>query len=406
MLAATFLVLFSITPQKADARVGVNISFQTFYDNLAPYGSWFNDPQYGYVWAPRVERGFRPYYTNGYWVNTDYGNMWMSDYSWGWAAFHYGRWAYSEMYGWIWVPGDEWGPAWVTWRQGGGYYGWAPMRPGISINISFGSGYYVPDAYWTFIPYRNIYGHNFHRYYSPRRTTTIIRNTTVINNTYINNRNTYVTGPRRSEVERTTGRSVRTYQINNLRDEGHSRLVKNSVAVYRPEVSRQNANSRVAPRPRQVETVDRGSHFREASVVTPERTTTQIQRNQKVENSPSDVRSSRPIQTTRNLSDSRNANQESVNQGRIPSRQLERENRNNLSNPQRSARPSQPGTASRHSGFSTPERSVSRQGSRSPSANRSVQRSVSSERSADVPGKNNAHSREKKAPSEVRSFRR
>ena len=31
--------------------------------------------------------------------------------------------------GWCWIPGTTWGPAWVNWRWGGGYVGWAPMAP-------------------------------------------------------------------------------------------------------------------------------------------------------------------------------------------------------------------------------------------------------------------------------------
>lgn len=238
LLFSVFALAFSWPTQSAKAQPGAQISVQTFYDELSPYGTWLNDPQYGYVWAPRVSRSFRPYYTDGYWVNTDYGNMWMSNYPWGWAAFHYGRWAYSDYYGWIWVPGDEWGPAWVSWRQGDGYYGWSPMGPGISINVSFGSGYYVPDAYWTFIPYSYLYSQNFHRYYSPRRTGTIIHNTTIINNTYVNNRNTYVTGPRRQDYERRTGRSSTTYQVGTRSSVGRGQVSGNRVSVYRPAVSR------------------------------------------------------------------------------------------------------------------------------------------------------------------------
>lgn len=255
LLMSAFLLLFTFTPKITNAQPGARVSFQVFYDDLAPYGTWFNDPQYGYVWAPKVDRSFRPYYTNGYWVNTNYGNMWASDYPWGWAAFHYGRWAYSDMYGWIWIPGEEWGPAWVTWRQGNGYYGWAPMGPGISINVSFGSGYYAPNPYWTFIPYQNIYSRNFHRYYAPRRTGTIIRNTTIINNTYVHNGNTYVTGPRRSDVERRTGRNVRSYQVGTANRAGRTKVSGNNVSVYRPAVVRRNIKGSETVRPKNVKKV-------------------------------------------------------------------------------------------------------------------------------------------------------
>ncbi len=64
---------------------------------------------------------------------TEYGWTWLSDYPWGWAPFHYGRWDFDNSFGWFWIPGNEWGPAWVTWRRANGYYGWAPMSPGINL---------------------------------------------------------------------------------------------------------------------------------------------------------------------------------------------------------------------------------------------------------------------------------
>ena len=84
---------------------------QVFYDELSPYGTWVNYPDYGYVWVPDAGSDFRPYATNGYWTYTDYGWTWVSNYIWGWAPFHYGRWFYDDYYGWAWVPGNEWAPA-------------------------------------------------------------------------------------------------------------------------------------------------------------------------------------------------------------------------------------------------------------------------------------------------------
>jgi len=100
-----------------------------FYDDLDAYGSWFEMAPYGYVWAPAgVGRDWRPY-TVGRWVYSDYGWTWVSDEDFGWAVFHYGRWVHARRYGWVWVPGTTWGPAWVAWRSGGGYSGWAPLPP-------------------------------------------------------------------------------------------------------------------------------------------------------------------------------------------------------------------------------------------------------------------------------------
>ena len=55
------------------------VDYQTFYDQLSPYGQWVNTPEYGNVWVPNNQTGFTPYLTNGHWVYTDYGWIWVSD---------------------------------------------------------------------------------------------------------------------------------------------------------------------------------------------------------------------------------------------------------------------------------------------------------------------------------------
>jgi hypothetical protein len=204
------LLMLTGSTQKVMAQDD-DISLQSFYDELSPYGTWIQDPQYGYVWRPDVEQSdFRPYYTNGRWAMTEYGNTWVSNYDWGWAPFHYGRWVYNRYSQWVWIPDTTWGPAWVSWRTGGGYYGWAPMGPGMNVNINFS----IPDLWWVFVPQRNIYYDSFPRYYS-RRNVTIIHNTTIINNTYVNNRRSYYTGPRADDIRRATRQDVRVYNVNN-----------------------------------------------------------------------------------------------------------------------------------------------------------------------------------------------
>ena len=115
---AFLVMLFCATRIPASAQGPMpSVTYQTFYDDLSPYGDWIDYPEYGYVWHPRVA-DFRPYSTAGHWVWTDeYQWMWVSDYNWGWATFHYGRWLYDDFYGWVWMPGYEWSPAWVEWRQ-------------------------------------------------------------------------------------------------------------------------------------------------------------------------------------------------------------------------------------------------------------------------------------------------
>jgi hypothetical protein len=209
------LLLAGLSVQKkVQAQPGVSISFQTFYNELSPYGRWTNSPQYGSVWTPYAERGFQPYSTNGYWEVTEYGNTWVSDYDWGWAPFHYGRWSYDDYNGWFWIPGYEWGPAWVNWRTGGEYYGWAPLGPGMNVNVSIN----IPSFWWVFVPQRYIATRNWYNYCAPRnRVTHIYNQTTIINNYYRNDNRTYAYGPRRDEMERVTRRSIPVREIDSNR---------------------------------------------------------------------------------------------------------------------------------------------------------------------------------------------
>ena len=131
-MVLVFILLPVIFPGEVSAQESY-ISYQVFYDQLSPYGQWVDFPSYGYVWLPNAGPDFYPYSSRGSWIMTDYGWTWLSDYSWGWAPFHYGRWDYDNFYGWYWVPDNVWGPAWVTWRRAPGYYGWAPLGPGMSV---------------------------------------------------------------------------------------------------------------------------------------------------------------------------------------------------------------------------------------------------------------------------------
>jgi hypothetical protein len=140
--------------QVIDASVGEDqVNFDTFHNELAPYGQWINHPQWGLVWHPTaVPADFRPY-REGHWEDTDeYGTVWVSDYSWGDVPFHYGRWGYDPQQGWLWQPGYTWSPAWVAWREGDGDIGWFPIPPGYYN----GTGVFV-DGWDDWYGYRALY---------------------------------------------------------------------------------------------------------------------------------------------------------------------------------------------------------------------------------------------------------
>jgi hypothetical protein len=133
--------------QAAAQLESVSVEFRTA---LEPYGTFEHVARWGEVWVPNnVRRDWRPY-TVGHWVySDDYGWYWASDQSeapWGWIVFHYGRWVFNDDLGWVWVPGREWGPAWVDWRRGARYFGWAPLPPEeIIVDVR------DEPQYWIFV---------------------------------------------------------------------------------------------------------------------------------------------------------------------------------------------------------------------------------------------------------------
>ncbi len=153
----------------ATAYAQVRVGIDYFYNELAPYGDWRRSESYGWVWYPEVASDWRPY-TVGYWVFTDdFGWTWVSTERWGSMPFHYGRWFYDEDYeGWAWVPGAEWGPAWVSWRSGGGFIGWAPLPPSVRFepDVGFaaqGQEFNPGRRSWCFVPTQRFLSPNLRR---------------------------------------------------------------------------------------------------------------------------------------------------------------------------------------------------------------------------------------------------
>jgi hypothetical protein len=98
-------------------------------DQLAEYGTWSDNSQYGQVWYPQVQSNWVPY-RDGRWAYVaPWGWTWVDSEPWGFAPFHYGRW--SEIGGrWGWVPGAA-----VS-----GYAGPPVYAPALVTFIGFGAG--------------------------------------------------------------------------------------------------------------------------------------------------------------------------------------------------------------------------------------------------------------------------
>src|SRR5213592_1982639 len=204
---------------------GADVSIDFIYDNLSA-GNWIDVEGYGYGWQPDLavsDPNWRPY-SDGYWAYTDYGWTWISYEDFGWATYHYGRWANLVDYGWVWFPGEDldWGPAWVSWRTGGDYIGWAPLPPrgpevvyegqpiGANVDVTFDIG---PESY-NFCDVRFIGEPVLRdRIFPPVQNVTYITNTVNVTNIYVQNNVVYNYGPDYAVVNRYSSRPIQRLAI-------------------------------------------------------------------------------------------------------------------------------------------------------------------------------------------------
>jgi hypothetical protein len=246
------------------------VNFQTFYDSLSGEGTWIQTPQFGYVWQPNVNDPQWAPYTNGHWVYSDAGWTWVSNEPWGWATYHYGRWVNLEGTGWCWVPGYAWAPAWVSWRYGDGYVGWAPLPPDSLIGVDYNAdndsddddagfhiggdcdSYYDIGAGWyCFLPilyigepdYRHFYIDRVHNY-------RLINHTTNVTNLNVTRgggifASASLGGPSLREVDAASQTPVAQVNLAFTNRVGGGAVNGNSLALFAPRV--QAGGSRQAP---------------------------------------------------------------------------------------------------------------------------------------------------------------
>jgi hypothetical protein len=203
-----------------------DVSVDFFYNNLSG-GSWIEVADYGYCWQPDVvvsNSSWRPY-ADGYWAYTDLGWTWVSYEDFGWATYHYGRWARLTDYGWVWVPGRdadlEWGPAWVSWRTGGDYVGWAPLPPGGAVIYEGGAitghvdvEFDIGPAYYNFVDIRYI-GEPVlrERIFAPTQNITYIQQTVNVTNITYKNKVVYNYGPDINVINSHSSRPIQRLKL-------------------------------------------------------------------------------------------------------------------------------------------------------------------------------------------------
>ncbi len=240
------LILFATVLISSNANaghLGFAVSFDTFYDNLSPYGEWIELEPSVVVWRPTaVSRHWKPY-AMGEWIWTDQGWYWNSYEPFGWATYHYGRWFLDDYYGWVWLPDYEWAPSWVEWRHSDVYIGWAPLPPyavfkrnhGIRFTISWHSH----ENHWHFVSYNYFGRPNIHYYIErPEYNYRIMPKTKYRTNYKYRSGRIYNAGIERSTIERRSGRTIQTRTVQySSKTVDRSRTSSGSgktVVAYRP----------------------------------------------------------------------------------------------------------------------------------------------------------------------------
>src|SRR5207244_10574878 len=142
----------------------------------------------------------------------------------GWATYHYGRWANLADYGWGGCRGGDLvlGPAWVSWRAGGDYVGWAPLAPrgpgvvyeggpiGPQVDIEFDIG----PEYYNFCEVRYIGEPVLRNYIAPRvQNVTYINNTVNVTNITVQNNVVYNYGPNYEVLSAASARPIQRLNI-------------------------------------------------------------------------------------------------------------------------------------------------------------------------------------------------
>jgi hypothetical protein len=187
--------------------------------------------------------------------------MWASDEEFGWATDHYGRWFFDDRYGWVWVPGNDWAPAWVSWRSGGGYVGWAPLPPRFRWNegvgfrvgdVDFDS--WIPPRQYVFVPERHFVDSGIYRQVvAPARNVDIVNVTRNVTNYGVRRNRPVNRSLSVEQVEGRVGHAVPRVRVVDsvAAPPRRAELSDGAVKVFRPTVKTDSA-----ARPRSLLLVD------------------------------------------------------------------------------------------------------------------------------------------------------
>jgi hypothetical protein len=173
------------------------------------------------------------------------------------------RWVLRPAFGWVWVPGTVWAPAWVAWRWGDGWAGWAALPPDAEWRLGIGLSLDGPllrlgtsPEPWCFVPARDLLEpHVRHRLLPQRRSASLLASTRDATRYESAGGRPAVRGPDPEAVEEAAGRAVPRSELRDLPappSRIERRAAGGEVGVYRPRVEQTpegRSPRRARPRP-------------------------------------------------------------------------------------------------------------------------------------------------------------
>lgn len=251
------------------------VSFQSFYDELSPYGEWImitkeeiekelkdgegqaqtNFHESGnlvngnlvFLWKPRMSSTSWHPYLNGRWEYTDQGWMWVSNYNWGWAAYHYGRWLHTKKYGWLWMPGYVWAPSWVMWRVSDEHIGWCPLSPNAVWHSESGitnENYTKPprNEDWVFIQKSKFADDISEANILPRaENKSLISKSNRVLSIRLDNGKVINSGPPVKDIEKSAGREIKQKNITPGNERRAALIGQNDIKIYQEKFKKRGS---------------------------------------------------------------------------------------------------------------------------------------------------------------------
>jgi hypothetical protein len=358
---ALALVVFGFLCAPPQARAAVRASVYVdnlYYDELDPYGDWNYVADYGWCWSPGyVSAGWRPY-TVGYWAYSDWGWVWVSEDPWGDWPYHYGRWAFDASYGWVWVPGDVWAPAWVSWRYGSDWVGWAPLPPDVDWSYGIGIRYSsssldrrIVSGGWCFVTVNDFASRRIRGRVLPvSRNVTLIQETRNVTRYVDVNSRPVERGLRVDMIERATGKRIPRYEITerSVGGRGGVQVRGRTIQVSKPtRAVVRTANTKLQSLPR--DRAERGRAVRENENASRRQNDTRMRNDRQRRDRDAEVRSQRNLeqQERRSVQQRSQRVQEQRTQVREQRRQNERSQMREQQAPERQPRQERPSQQAR-----------------------------------------------------------